>query len=311
MAVITGSNQGIVYNWASGQSGWGTSINATLLKLDTISQLSVRKYAANPAETTAVGYRYLVNNSATGSWAPYSGSIALVTGISPDTYSFYTAAKGWQIYNEAEKTLYIPSQSVGTIVTQSYFKFSAYNYSATGYTASQSPDGTKTVVFDFSAVTSASTPKVVTWPAGHISPMNRTGDTMTGVLNMDNFAVTSPIQSMESVKFQSVTASIAAGTINVGTENTIDLLLDQHTTASLTNWPASTPGVTTRGTIVNIIVHQPVASFNSVSFAGVKWPFGTVVYTGSDYANVIDMIQIESYNDGTTMLGSVRGLKYI
>lgn len=90
----TEPNSGLVYGYATGESGWGAGMDANLLTLGRVlGQLSVKSRATGaPPATPAEGDRYLVGPAATGAWAGRETQVAVRAG---GAWVFYTPRPGW------------------------------------------------------------------------------------------------------------------------------------------------------------------------------------------------------------------------
>jgi hypothetical protein len=100
----TGSNLGIIHSWAERESGWKAGMDANLLKLDTLVQLSVKdKDLATPPGSPATGDRYIVAGSPTGAWAGHATHVTVWSGAA---WIFYAPKAGWFSYVEDEALFY-------------------------------------------------------------------------------------------------------------------------------------------------------------------------------------------------------------
>jgi hypothetical protein len=144
-------------------------------------------------------------------------------------------------------------------------------------------------------------------PDNDVTPLDRTGDAMTGSLDMNSNDLSSAYISKNAFKFQAVSASVAANTINIGTENTIAFHLDGAAdSVQLTNWPGGT--LTPKMAVVELYVKQTgtyTCSFNSA----VKWAGGSV-YVPTATPNAIDQLRFVSWDGGTTILGQTIGKNF-
>lgn len=94
----TGTNIGLAYGWALGESGWNTSMDANLRKLDALTQGSVKdKDLATPPASPADGDCYIVAASPTGAWASQAGKVAR-WWAGRSAWEFYTPKEGWRLY---------------------------------------------------------------------------------------------------------------------------------------------------------------------------------------------------------------------
>jgi hypothetical protein len=103
--MATAPNAGIFYGWGAGAQGWDAQMDANLLKLDAVLQLSVkdRDLATHPG-SPADGDRYIIAGSPTGAWSGHAGKIA-VWRAGSSAWEIYTPATGWVAFIEDETKL--------------------------------------------------------------------------------------------------------------------------------------------------------------------------------------------------------------
>lgn len=104
MAIEQAPNLGIWQGYPSGNKTWADQMNANLLMLDTLTQLSVKSRALTaPPGSPADGDRYIVAASATGAWVGKDAYVA-VWRAGLTAWEFYQPKTGWQAVVENEGT---------------------------------------------------------------------------------------------------------------------------------------------------------------------------------------------------------------
>ncbi len=111
MSVSNGPNLGVMINATDGD-GYGTAFRKLLRVIDAFVMSSViSKTTATPPGSPANGDRYIVAASPTGAWSGHTDAIACWTMDDPDNvggvWQFFTPKAGWQVFNEADGTLYV------------------------------------------------------------------------------------------------------------------------------------------------------------------------------------------------------------
>ena len=73
MSVQIGPNLNLNHSWTAGQDGWNVGMDANLIKLDTVINLSVKsKSLSIPPLSPIFGDRYIIAANPTGVWALYT-----------------------------------------------------------------------------------------------------------------------------------------------------------------------------------------------------------------------------------------------
>ena len=94
---------GLNYGWALGENGWNSGMDANLIKLGCLMQLTFTDLVNTPPTTPTNGMVYAVGTSPTGSFASHAGAIAVYV---EGAWTFFTPANGWRAFNLATGTMY-------------------------------------------------------------------------------------------------------------------------------------------------------------------------------------------------------------
>lgn len=104
MAIEQAPNLGLWQGYPLGDDTWADQMNANLLRIDTLTQLSVKSRSITaPPGSPVDGDRYIVAASATGAWSGKDDYIAVWrSGLS--AWEFYQPKTGWRSVIEDEGT---------------------------------------------------------------------------------------------------------------------------------------------------------------------------------------------------------------
>lgn len=96
-------NLGLNYAWEFGESGWNVGMDANLLKLGSIVQLSVLSdNLINPPSSPTIGDRHIIADGAIDVWINHGRRIALwIDG----SWQIYVPKDGWLCWIISRKTL--------------------------------------------------------------------------------------------------------------------------------------------------------------------------------------------------------------
>jgi hypothetical protein len=105
MASQIGPNLNINYSWSFGENNWNIGMDENLIKLDTLTQISViSKELSSPPTDPISGDRYIVGSSPLNSWENYENYIALFINT---IWLFYQPKNGFITYVEDLNKIFI------------------------------------------------------------------------------------------------------------------------------------------------------------------------------------------------------------
>lgn len=94
------TNVGLVADFATGESGWGSAMNQNLRAIDALMQpVVLDKDVSTPPSTPSIGDIYIVGSSASGAWSGKENQIAVYYSIG---WYFYPPKRGWRVFVDDE-----------------------------------------------------------------------------------------------------------------------------------------------------------------------------------------------------------------
>lgn len=138
-----------------------------------------------------------------------------------------------------------------------------------------------------------------------VNKVTKTGDTMSGELNMQDNLITRPV--IKDYALKRTAPAIAAGvlTVDFTNGNVFEISLDQNVSSIVVNnWPPT-------GELgkMHLLLKQDGTGGRTVAFSGYHWP-NSVVPTVTPTANKMDIFVLMSPDAGSTIYATTAGQNY-
>ena len=281
----------LIYNYKKGSNSFATSLNEDLFILGVMAGGAVIDIASAPPGDEAPGDVYLITNSgATGDFAGKEGQIA--TYNEDNSWIFFDRPEGCGVIVRDEFTIYAKPAGASQ-PDAGYNKFRASNAPNTVPAFEDFTDSTKTLKVDVSGLT---TGRTMTLADENVTPLSKTGGTMTGNLNLGTY------QLNQETKGVSSSAPSVYGTTIAITDNELLITLDASWSPTIfTGWSAVASSV--QKFRINVI-QGAGGSFTITWPAGVKWPANTAPTQSTNAAATMDIYEFVTFDAGVTIYGS-------